>query len=104
MRGLMRAAQVIESKFNVRLINRPLENVAILFIERGPDRFSLPQRSDDRPPHVLSLPRARDFREKAKLPLRSEATRFLREPDIQLAPRQRICAVSKPAHSATRAQ
>src|SRR6476661_484997 len=100
----MRAAQVIESKVNGQLSNRPLENVAILFIERGPDRFSLPQRSADRPLKGLSLHRARDFREKAKLPLRSEATRFLREPDAQLARRQRMCPVFKLHQTAPRCQ
>src|SRR6476620_10527806 len=100
----MRAAQVIESEVNVRLINRPLKNLAILFKERGPDRFSFPHRSADRPLEGLPLYRALDFCEKAKLPLRREATRFLREPDVQLARRQRMCPVFKFHQTAPRCQ
>ncbi|MBI2694749.1 MAG: hypothetical protein HYX30_11035 [Mycobacterium nebraskense] len=78
----------MDNEFNFRIVNRPLENLAVLFKERGPDRLSLPQRSADRPLEGLSLQPTLDFREEAKLPLRSEATRLLREPYVQLPGRQ----------------
>ena len=79
---MVRAAQVIEGKLNIRVIDRPLENLAIHLEESGPDWFGLSQRSADRPLKGITFYRALDSHEEAKLPLRTEATRFLRKPYV----------------------
>ena len=79
---MVRAAQVIEGKLNIRGINRPLENLAIHPEEGGPDRFGLSQGSPDRPLKGITFYRALDPHKEAKLPLRTEATRFLRKPYV----------------------
>ena len=79
---MVRAAQVIEGKFNIRVVNRPLENLAILLKESGPGWFGLSHHSTDRPLKGITLYRAVDSHKEAKLPLRTEATRFLRKPYV----------------------
>jgi hypothetical protein len=78
----VRAAQVIEGKLNIRVINRPLGNLAILLKESGPERFGLSHHSADRPLKGITFYRALDSHKEAKLPLRTEATRFLRKPYV----------------------
>ena len=79
---MVRAAQVIEGKLNIRVINRPLENLAIHLEESGPDRLGLSQRLADRPLKGITFYRALDSHKEAKLPLRTEVTRFLRKPYV----------------------
>ena len=79
---MVRAAQVIEGKLNIRVIDRPLENLAIHLEEGGPDWFGLSQHSADRPLKGITFYRALDSHKEAKLPLRTEATRFLRKPYV----------------------
>jgi hypothetical protein len=95
LHGLVRAAQVVEGKVNIRVINRPLENLAILLKEGGPGWFGLSRHSAYRPLKGITLYRAVDPHKEAKLPLRTEATRFVRKPYIQLSASQRKCPVIK---------
>jgi hypothetical protein len=82
LHGMTRAAQVIEGQLDIRVIDRPLENLAIHLEEGGPAWFGLLQRSADRPLKGITVYHALDSHEQAKLPLRTEATRFLRKPNV----------------------
>ena len=64
------------------VIDRPLKNLAIHLEEGRPARFGLAQHSADRPLKRITLYRALDSHEQAKLPLRTGGTRFLRKPDV----------------------
>jgi hypothetical protein len=79
---MARAAHVIAGQLDIRVIDRPLENLAILLKESGPDWFGLWHHSADRPLKGITFYRALDSHKQAKLPLRTEATRFLRKPYI----------------------
>src|SRR5271168_3859802 len=86
---ILRADDIMASKLNVRVIDRLLENLAIN-LEKGSSKwFGLPYHVTDRQLKQIRLYRAVDSHKHAQLPLRTEATRFLRKPDIQLSPRQR---------------
>ena len=61
----------------------------------GPGRFGLPHHVTDRPLEQLAVHRAVESDKHAKLPLRAGVARFLREPNVQLSPRQRESPVIK---------
>ena len=82
LHGIARVGQVIEGQLDIRVFDRPLENLAVRLKESGPAWFGLLQRSADRPLKGITFYRAVDSREKAKLPLRTGVTRFLRKPDV----------------------
>ena len=92
---ILRGYEVIASKLNIRVINRLLENLAIHLVKGGSKWFGLVHHLTDRPLKQTRLYRALDSPKHAQLPLRTEATRFLRKPYIQLSPRQRKCPVIK---------
>ena len=79
---MVRAGQVIEVRLDIRVIDRPLENLAIHPEAGGPDRFGLLYHSADRPLKGIALYRAFDSHEKADLPLRTGVTRFLGKPYV----------------------
>ncbi len=72
----------MEGQLDIRVIDRPLENLAIRLKESGPAWFGLLQRNADRLLKQIALDGALNSREEAKLPLRTGVTRFLRKPDI----------------------
>jgi hypothetical protein len=79
---ILRAHEIMASKLNVRVINGLLENLAI-HLEKGSSKwFGLAHHSTDRPLKQTTLYRALDSQKLAQLPLRTEATRFLRKPDV----------------------
>ncbi|OMC17561.1 hypothetical protein A5737_06730 [Mycobacterium colombiense] len=80
--GMVRAAQVIEGQLDIRVVHRPLENLAIHLKDGGPARFGLLHRPADRPLEGITLYRALDFDKEAELPLRTGLTRFLRKPNV----------------------
>ncbi|OBI35950.1 hypothetical protein A5708_08560 [Mycobacterium colombiense] len=82
LHGMVRAPEVIEGQLYIRVVDRPLENLAIHLEEGGPARFVLPHRPADGPLEGLTVYRALDSHEEAKLPLRTELTRFLRKPNV----------------------
>jgi len=79
---MVRAAQVIEGQLDIRVIDRPLANLAIRLKESGPEWFGLLHHSADRPLKGITFYRALDSHEEAKLPLRKRVTRFLRKPYV----------------------
>src|SRR5262249_51072898 len=85
---ILRAYEVIASKLNIRVINRLLKNLAIHFEKGGSKRFGLAHHLTDRAFEQTRLDRALDSQKIAELPPRTEATRFLRKPDVPLAPCQ----------------
>ena len=82
LHGMARAAQVIKGQLDIRVIDRPLENLAIHLEEGDPDWFGLLHHSADRPLKGITFYRALDSHEEAKLPLRTGVTRFLRKPYV----------------------
>ena len=92
---IARAAQVIEGHVDIRVIDHPLENLAIRLEKTGPDWFGLAYGPADRPLKGFTLYRTLDPQEQAKLPLSTELSRFLRKPDFQLSPRQRKCPLPR---------
>jgi hypothetical protein len=60
LRGMAGAAQVIEGQLDIRVIDRPLENLAIHLKEGGPGWFGLSHHSADRPLNGITLDRALD--------------------------------------------
>src|SRR5246127_5452779 len=85
---ILRAYKFIASKLNIRVINRLLENLAIHLEKGGSKWFGLAHHLTDRALKQTRLDRALDSHKIAQLPPRTEATRFLRKPDVQLSPRQ----------------
>jgi hypothetical protein len=59
-----------------------LENLAIHLEEGGPSWFGLSHRLADRPLKGITVYRAFDSHEQAKLPFRTGVTRFLRKPYV----------------------
>ena len=92
---ILRGCEVIPSKLNVRVVNRLLENLSVQ-LEKGRSQwFGLAYHLTDRRFKQARGDRARASQKHTQLPLRTEATRFLRKPDIQLGPRQRERPVIK---------
>ncbi|OBH48980.1 hypothetical protein A5687_19965 [Mycobacterium mantenii] len=87
---VFRASEIVVGKLNVRVINRLLENLAVQLEKGGSERFGLAHRLTNHVLKQIRLYRALDSHQIAQLPSRSEATRFLRKPYIQLSPGQRI--------------
>ena len=79
---MLRAGQVIEVQLEIRVIDRPLENLAIHRKAGGPDWFGLSYHSANRPLKGIAFYRAPDSHEKANLPLRTGVTRFLGKPYV----------------------
>src|ERR1700722_12286524 len=86
---ILRAREGVASKINVGGINRGLQNQAVLFEEGGPEWLGIAHRLNDRPLNQTRVYRALDAQKLTQLPLRTEAARFLRKPDVALPPRQR---------------
>jgi hypothetical protein len=59
-----------------------LENLAIHLEKDGSEWLGLAHRLNDRPLKQTRVYRALDSQQLAQLPLRTEATRFLRKPDV----------------------
>ena len=85
---ILRAYEVIVSKLNIRVINRLLGDLAIHLEKGGSKWFGLAHHLTDRALKQTGLDRALDSQKIAQLPPRTEATRFLRKPYIQLTARQ----------------
>ncbi len=79
---MARFAQIIKGELDIRVIDRPLENLTIFLEEGGPDRFGLAHCSPDRPFKPIALYRAVNFYEQTKLPLGTDVTGLLREPYV----------------------
>src|SRR5271163_3994172 len=92
---MLRVAQVMEGQLDIRVIDRPLEDLAIRLEDGDPGWFGLPHHMTDRPLKHITLYRAVESHKHAQLPLRTGVTRFLRKPDVELSPRQRKCPVVK---------
>jgi hypothetical protein len=60
LHGIMRAAQVMKVQLDIRVIDRPLENLAIHPEDGCPDRFGLSHNAADRPLEGIAFHRARD--------------------------------------------
>jgi hypothetical protein len=60
---MARAAQVIEGQLDIRVIDRPLANLAIHLEADGPDWFGLSHHSADRPLKGITFYRALDSHE-----------------------------------------
>jgi hypothetical protein len=80
--GLARFAQVIKGELDIRIVDRPLEDLTVLLEEGGPDRFGLAHGSPDRPFQPIAFYRPVNSYEQAELPLRTEVTGLLREPYV----------------------
>ena len=76
---MARAGQVIKGQLDIRVIDRPLENLAIHPEKGGPAWFGLLHHSADRPLKGITFYRALDSHEEAKLPLRAGVPCFLRK-------------------------
>src|ERR1700759_5289322 len=85
----------MESQLDIRVIDHPLENLAIHFKKSGAPWFGLLQCYADRLLKQIRLDRALDSHEYAKLPFRTGVTRFLRKPYAELSARQRMYEVIK---------
>ena len=79
---MARTAEVMKSQLDIRIIDRPLENLAIHLEDRGPDWFGLLNRLANRPLEGIAFYHALDSHEEAKMPLGGGVTRFLREPNV----------------------
>jgi hypothetical protein len=60
---MVRAAQVIEVQLDIRVIDRPLENLVIHLEAGGPAWFGLSHHSTDRPLKGIAFYRALDSHE-----------------------------------------
>jgi hypothetical protein len=60
---MTRAAQVKEGEFDIRLVDRALEYLAIRLGKGSPDRLGLSHNSADRPLKGITLYKALDFHE-----------------------------------------
>src|SRR6476661_470583 len=67
LRGITRAAQIMEGKLDIRVVDRPLVNLAVLLEEGGSGGLGLPQHSADRPLEGTTLDRALDLDKEAEL-------------------------------------
>ncbi len=63
LHGMARGAQVIKGQLDIRIIDRPLENLAIHPEAGGPGWFGLSHHSADRPLKSITVYRALDFHE-----------------------------------------
>jgi hypothetical protein len=63
LHGIARAAQFIQGQLDIRVIDRPLENLAIHPEERRPGWFGLSHHSADRPLKAITFYRALDSHE-----------------------------------------
>jgi hypothetical protein len=72
----------MEGQLDIRVIDRPLENLAIHLEDRGPGWFGLPQRLTDRLPEQIRLHRAVESHKHTELPLHTGVTGFLRKPNV----------------------
>ena len=91
---ILRAHEVRASQLNIGVINNLLENLAIHPGKGCSEWFGLTHHLTDRALKQTRLERALDAHEIAQLPPRTEVTRLLRKPDIQLSPHQRKHTIS----------
>ncbi len=89
LHGIGRAGQVMKLELDMRVIDRPLNHLAVNLEERSPERFGLRHCLADRPLEDITVYRTLDLDQQAELPLRTRIARLLREPDVQLPARQR---------------
>ncbi len=82
LHGIGRGGQVVQGQLDIRVVDNPLENLAICLKEGGPACFGLLHPLADRPLKDVTFYCAVDSHEEAELPLRTGATRFLRKPNI----------------------
>ena len=80
--GWRDVAQVVEGHLDIRVIDWPLENLAILLGDGGPGRLGLLHHVPDRPLKHSRLYRAVESDKHAQLPVRAGLTRFLRKPNV----------------------
>src|SRR5262249_7236119 len=92
---MARAADVVELHLDIRVIYRPLENLAIRLEDGRPGGFGLPYNVADGLLKQTTPYRAVESHQHAQLPLRAGVTRFLRKPNVKLSPRQRKCPAIK---------
>lgn len=95
LHGIGHAGQVVKGELDVRVIDRPLEDLAVDLDEGHPGRLGFPHRLADRPLQGVALDHAVDPHEQAELPLGVGVTGFARQPDVQLSARQRECLMIK---------
>ena len=79
---MARVAQVVEGHLDVRVIDRPLEDLAIQLDDGGPGWFGLTHHVTDRPLEQVSLHRAVESHKNTKLPVSAGVTRFFRQPNV----------------------
>ncbi len=77
---MARALQIVEGELDIRVISRPLEDLAIHLKEGRPAWFGLSDRLADCPLKGITVYRAVDSDEEAKLLLRTGMTSLLRKP------------------------
>ena len=79
---MARVAQVVEGDVDVRVVDRPLEDLAIHLEDGGPGRFGLPHHVTDRLLDQIALYGAVESHQHAQLPVRTGVTGFLRQPNV----------------------
>ncbi len=79
---MARAAQVIEVQVDVRVVDHPLENLAVHLEKGSSKRFGLSHHFANRLLKQTRLYRALDSHEHTQLPLSTGVTRFLRKPYV----------------------
>ena len=77
----------MEVDFDLRVIDRHLEDSAIGLKTGDPQRFRLFHYPGDRPLEGVSINRTLDVNQQADLPLGTGVSGFLVEPDVQLRAR-----------------
>ncbi|GBE68187.1 hypothetical protein MFM001_46490 [Mycobacterium sp. MFM001] len=87
--------EIVERQLDVRVVDRPLENLAINFEKRGSDWLGLRHHVPDRLFKHIRFYGPADYSECDDVPLRIEATRFLGQPNVELPPGERKRPVIK---------
>ena len=85
----------MKSHLDIRVIDHPLQNLAVHLEEGGPERLGFAYGSADRPLKGFPFYRTLESHEQAQLPTRIELTHLLSKPYFQLSPGQRKCPVPK---------
>jgi hypothetical protein len=79
---MARVTQVVEGHLDVRVIDRPLQDLAIQLEDGGLRGFGLTHHVTDRPLEHVSLYRAVESHKDAELPVSAGVARFLRKPYV----------------------
>jgi hypothetical protein len=93
--GIARPGQVMDFKGNTGIVDRCLENLAVGLKTADPDRLGLFHNTSDRPLERVTVDCAGNFYEQSDLPFCAGMTCFMRKPYVELAARQRQCAVNR---------